>query len=126
MVVRQVLGAGAAPLHGTVAGASRAGGRSGTSSEARAGEHDFFLTRANRILGGSRACAVLFWGQRSFTVGCSSDPAVMSLITAGSCYEPTVMPYSTITNGSCYEPAVMHLITVGFNSRYGHQLWNRR
>jgi len=50
----------------------------------------------------------------------------MSLITAGSCYEPTVMPYSTITNGSYYEPAVMHLITVGFNSRYGHQLWNRR
>ena len=110
MVVRQVLGAGAAPLHGMVAGASRAGGRSGTSSEARAGEHDFFLTRANKILGGSRACAVLFWGQRSFTVGCSSDPAVMSLITAGS----------------CYEPAVMHLITVGFNNRYGHKLWNRR
>ena len=41
MVVRQVLGAGAAPLHGTVAGASRAGGRSGTSSEALAGEQDF-------------------------------------------------------------------------------------
>jgi len=41
MVVRQVLGAGAAPLHGMVAGASRDGGRSGTSSEALAGEQDF-------------------------------------------------------------------------------------
>ena len=80
MVVRQVLGAGAAPLHGTVAGASRAGGRSGTSSEARAGEHDFFLTRANMILGGSRACAGLFWGERGFTVGSSSDPAAVTSV----------------------------------------------
>jgi hypothetical protein len=36
------------------------------------------------------------------------------------------MPYSTITNGSYYEPAVMRCITVGSNSRYGHQLWNRQ
>jgi len=43
MAVRQVLGAGAAPLHGMVAGASSAGGRSGTSSEALVGEKGFFI-----------------------------------------------------------------------------------
>ena len=42
MAMRQVLGAGAAPLHGMVAGASRAGGRSGTSLEALAGRTEFW------------------------------------------------------------------------------------
>ena len=56
MVVRQVLGAGAAPLHGTVAGASRDGGRSGTSSEALAGEQNFGRQQGVRglILGATR------------------------------------------------------------------------
>jgi len=49
----------------------------------------------------------------------------MCLITAGSYYEPALMPYDTITNGSCDEPAVMRHITAGFNDRYGHQLWSR-
>ena len=47
------------------------------------------------------------------------------LITAGSYYEPAMMPYDTITNSSCDEPAVMRHITAGFNDRYGHQLWSR-
>ena len=54
MAMRQVLGAGAAPLHGMVAGASRAGGRSGTSSEAQAGEQDFGRQQG-------RACTGLFF-----------------------------------------------------------------
>ena len=56
MAVRQVLGAGAAPLHGMVAGASRAGGRRGTSSEALAGEQYFGRQQGVRglILGGTR------------------------------------------------------------------------
>ena len=38
-------------------------------------------------------------------------PAVMSIITAGSCYEPAVMRSPTITAGSSHEPAVMRNIT---------------
>ena len=57
MAVRQVLGAGATPLHGTVAAASRAGGRSGTSLEALAGRTEFWEAagRARTYFGGNQA-----------------------------------------------------------------------
>ena len=76
MVVRQMLGAGAAPLHGTVVGASRAGGRSETCSEALAGEQNFGRQQGVRglILGATRL-------HRRVQLRPSSDPAVTRLFT---------------------------------------------
>jgi hypothetical protein len=44
---------------------------------------------------------------------------VISIITAGSCYQPAVMVGDLITTGSCYQPAVMRDITAGPNGHYG-------
>ena len=83
MAMRQVLGAGAAPLHGMVAGASRDGGRSGTSSEALAGEQDF--GRQQGVHG------LILVGEQGFTVRSSSDPAVTRLFTVGPSPDPAVI-----------------------------------
>ena len=50
----------------------------------------------------------------------------MTIITAGSCYQPAVMVGDIITAGSCNQLAMMIDITAGSNGHYGHQLWTRR